>query len=452
MGLNVGAAFGSEGAKKSLEQMAATEAENSRLYKPLQEARPLATVLGESAPLIAAPMLGAGVVGTAASAALPGLMEYGTGEERLARGAMGAVGGALGNVAGNAIARVIKPTQTVTGAQQGAIDAADRLGVKLTSGEASGNRALKWAEAAAGDMPIASGVASKRIAGNDVAISNAAARSIGQNANEITEPVFAAARQSISGEYSRILGQVNIPLDRSFNAELNAITGSKVMKSLRDESVDGIVKEIRSVAAKGVADGEWFQANKSALDAAIRSAYTTPGQAGKARALEQIEGAMNRAAMRSLPKPEAEAYKAAERKWANLRILETGKVTENGKVLPGRLNSAMESRYRQAFKEGKIKGELADIAKLSSVLRPPPQSGTAPRAIYSGLVGGAAFAEPTTAAAMVAAPTLLQGVTASPAMRNYMTRGLVNLSPEEERLLRLGGSRLGLLGVYGASQ
>lgn len=449
MGLNVVAPF-SDSAKGELDRMAQTEAENSRLYQKLQDIRPGATMLGEAAPLVAAPMLGAGAMATAASAALPGLVEYGTGQERLARGAMGAAGGWAGRTAGNMIARAVKPTQALTGAQQGAIEAADRLGVKLTAGEASGNRALRWAEAASSDMPIAAGIASRRIAGNDKALAQAAARSIGQRADELSGDVFSAARQEISGKFDALLKPVQIDLgDKAIQHELSAVTGSKVLKSLRDDGVEGIIAEIKSI--KGPVSGEWFQQNKTALDAAIRANYNS-GKSDVARALEGVEKALDRAARKSMGEDGAKAYDLARKQWANLRMLETGKVVENGRVMPGRLDSALTSRYKGAYKEGKIGGDLADIAKLAGTLRGMPQSGTAPRAIYGGMAGGVAMAEPTTAAAMIGVPTALQAVAANPMLRNYMTRGLVNLTPEAEAALLRRGARLGLLGAYGASQ
>lgn len=451
MGLNV-AALGSDKAKEALAEQAKREAENTAQYAKLQQLRPWATGIGEAAPLLAAPILGSGVAGIAASAALPGLIEYGTPQERLARGGMGAAGGAVGAVAGKALGAAIKPTAELSQTQQKAIESANRLGVKLTSGEASGSRALRWAESASADIPGASAIASARTKANEKAMAAAAARSIGQNATELTDDVLATARTAISGEYQRILNPLKITLDQPFKAEVNAITGSKVMKELRDESVDAILDQFRNIPAGKVSvTGEWFQQNKTALDQAIRAAYNN-SQPGKARALESFERALDRAASRSMSAEDREAYKLAQRQWANLRIIETGKVLDEGRIMPGRLKSALESRYKQAFKEGKIKGELSDIASLAGTLRQPPQSGTVPRAFYTGagLVGAAM--EPVSTASALAAPALLQGITASPAMRNYMTKGLIDLGPEELALLSRGGGYAGLLGAYGANQ
>lgn len=451
-GLNIASAVGSDKAGAELSRMAAEESDNTQRYAKLQEIRPGATMLGEAAPLVAAPMVGAGITGMAASAALPGLMEYGSGQERLSRGAMGAAGGALGGVVGKAIGKVIKPTEALTANQSKVMEAADRLKVPLTAGEASGNRALRWAETASADMPIAAGIASKRHATVDKALAQAATRSLGAQADEVSEGVLAAARDRISGEYKRILDPLEVTLDRSFQSEVKAITGSKVLKELRDEGTEKILEPFRNLpAGKVKVSGDWFQQNKTALDESIRSAYNA-GQPGKARALERFESALDRAARRSMGPEESAAYDVARKQWANLRLLETGKVVEGGKVMPGRLDSAMTTRYKNAYKEGKIKGELPDIASLAGTLRQMPQSGTTPRAIYSGLVGGAAFTEPLTAAVMVAAPSLLQGITASPAMRGYMTKGAANLSEQQMKQLLMLGARGGLLGVYGANQ
>lgn len=451
MGLNVASAFGSDAAKQELGRMGAEEAENSRIYEGLQRVRPGATMLGEAATLAAAPMLGAGLKGAALSASLPGLAEYGTTEERLSRGAMGAAGGAAGYGLASLFTRAAKPTADLSEAQRKALEAAERLKVNLTAGEASGNKALKWAESASADVPFASGIASKRAAANDKAIAQAATRALGQQADEVTENVLATARNRISGEFERILEPLQINLNTPQVAnELSAVQGSKVLKSLRDESVDGLLAEIQAVAKAGPVDGAWFQQNKTVLDQAIRSAYNN-GQPGKAKALERVENALDRAAKQAMGK-DASVYEAARKQWANLRMLETGKIVEDGRVLPGRLKSAMEARYKAAMKEGKITGELADIARLSGVMRAPPQSGTVPRALYTGAGIVGALADPVTTASALGVPTALQAAAGTSALRNYMTNGLLSLSPEMEALIRSGGARAGLLGVYGANQ
>ena len=422
--------------------LAAMRAEREAAKQPMKdlaEVHPGSTFLGEA---------GAYAVTPNKLAPFVAAMEMGSPTERLARGGAAYLGNKVGEKVGQAVSRVPQPVRPseISQSQRLANEAADRLGVKLSAGEASGNRALRWAESATADLPIASGMATKRATANQRAMNSAVLRQLGQQGDEVTEATLAKARADIGATYKAILDPAKIELDGAFRNEVKAITGSKVMKELRDESVDSMLDQFRNMpAGKVKVSGEWFQQNKTALDAQVRAAYLN-GQPGKARALEQFEKALDRAAMRSLSQAERDAYKAAQKQWATLRTLETGKVVEAGNVMPGRLNSAMESRYKGAYKEGKIKGDVADVARLGNVLRGPPQSGTTPRAIYSGLTGGAMFAEPMTAATMLAGPASVQALTTSPLMRKYMEQGLMNVSPEVERLLMLTGGRAGLLG------
>lgn len=407
--------------------------------KDLQEVHPGSTVIGDLLPAAAVPWRALPAIAAA---------EYGSPGERVGRGALAYAGNKAGEFAGRALGRVAQPTRAheLSETQKLANEAADRLGVKLSAGEASGNRALKWAESTSADLPIASGMATKRHTANARAMNAGVLRQLGQSGDEVTEAVLAKARQDISGEYDRILTPAKIQLDNSFRAEAKMITSSKVMKQLRDEETDALIGQFQNMPQGKInVSGEWFQQNKTALDASVRAAYNN-GQPAKARALEQFEEALDRAAMRSLPKADQDAYKTAQRQWSTLRMLETGKVVDGGNVMPGRLNQAMETRYKGAYKEGKIRGELADVARLGNTLRSPPNSGTAPRAVYSGIAGGAAMFEPMTAATMFAGPAAIQGLLTSPVMRKYMERGLVNITPEMEQMLLSAGGRAGGLG------
>ncbi len=261
--------------------------------------------------------------------------------------------------------------------------------------------------------------------------------------------MLAAARSDIGGVFDTLLANRKIELGPQFRADMQRIVDSKVMPALRDESVDAIVKPFQNLPAGKVnISGEWFQQNKTALDSAIRSAYTA-GQNGKAQALEDFEGALMKAAKNSMNETEQKAFAAAQKQWASLRLLESGKVVEGGNIMPNRLDSALINRYKSAYKEGKITGELADIGTLAQAYKPLPQSGTVPRGIYSGVAGGAAFANPLATAAMMATPAAVQKFLQSDVGRKYLTQGLLQMTPEMEQRLMQGGT--GLLGLPSAA-
>lgn len=424
------------------------EREQQEAKKPMEDLRevhPGSTTLADISMYAVAPNK---------AAPLMAALEYGPAEERAKNAAIAYGGNKAGEFVGRAFGRAIQPVRPneISKTQKAALESADRVGVKLSAGEASGNRALKWAESSTADMPIASGMAQRRSTANQKAMNASVLRQLGEKGDEVTEEALASARTRISGEYSRVLDPVKIQLDDSFRGEVKAITGSKVMRELRDEQVDAVLGKFRDMPKGKISvSGEWFQQNKTALDGAIRSAYNS-GDAPKARALEQFEKALDRAAARSMPVDDRAAYKLAGRQWATLRTLETGKVVDGGNVMPGRLDQALTSRYKGAYKEGKIKGEAADVARLASLLRPPPNSGTLPRSVYAGGIGGAAMFDPSTAAMMLAGPASVQALATSPLMRSYMTgnRGLLNITPEMERLLMLSGGKAGLLGAMAA--
>lgn len=424
------------------------EREQQEAKKPmddLREVHPGSTTLADVAMFAASPNKLAPVVAA---------IEYGTPAERAIRGGVALAGNKAGEAAGKILGRAVQPVRPdeISKTQRAALESAERQGVQLSAGEASGSRMLKWAESATADLPVASGMAQKRFTGNQKAMNSAVLRQLGEKGDEVTEEALANARTRISGEYSRVLDPAKIQLDNSFRQEVKAITGSKVMRELRDESVDGMLNQFRNMPEGKIhVSGEWFQQNKTALDTQIRSAFAN-GEVGKARALEQFEKALDRAAMRSLEPEARAAYKQAGREWATLRTLETGKVVDGGNVMPGRLDQALTSRYKGAYKEGKIKGEVADVARLASLLRPPPNSGSVPRSVYTGGIGGAAMFEPMTALSMMAGPAAVQAASTSKLAKNYMVgdRGLLNVTPEIERLLMLMGGKAGLLGAMSA--
>lgn len=428
----------------------AVQEEQTRIYAGLQGKRPLATMAGEVAPMIAALPAVGGIGSAAAVSAIPGLVEYGTPEERITRGALGAAGGAAGAAAGKLVSRALQPIRPIASeSKEAAQEAAKRLGVQLRPDEITGSRPLGWLTSSLNDLPFSGGMGQKQEAARRAAINAAGVRALGQEgATEITEGVLAAARRDTGAVFDNLLHGRKIELNDKFRNAVNEIVDSKVMKSLRDDSVEDVIAPFKNLPkGKIKVTGEWFQQNKTALDAAIRSAYNTPGQSGRAMALQEFESALVDAAMDSMNATERKAFEAAQRQWASLRLLETGKVVEAGNIMPGRLDSALINRYKAggAYKEGKITGELADIGRLGQAYKPYPQSGTAPRNIYSMLAGGAAFFDPTTTAAAFAAPPLAQKFLQSKAGREYLTRGLANMTPERERLLMQGG--YGLLGL-----
>lgn len=90
--------YGATGNQKELDALKARAASDDAAYKPLAEARPFATGIGEALPSLALPGAGAGSAlanagRLALAGAIPGALEYGTAGERAGRAALGAAAG-----------------------------------------------------------------------------------------------------------------------------------------------------------------------------------------------------------------------------------------------------------------------------------------------------------------------------------------------------------------------
>lgn len=91
--------YGATGNNKKLQELKQLAAEDDTAYKPLQEAHPFATGVGESLPSMVLPGGGAKtLIGTAAkmsaASAIPAMLEYGDAGDRLQRGAIAGAAGA----------------------------------------------------------------------------------------------------------------------------------------------------------------------------------------------------------------------------------------------------------------------------------------------------------------------------------------------------------------------
>lgn len=221
--------------------------EEDRLYKPLQEARPWATGIGEALPSMVLPAGGSatllGNVGRmAAAGGIPSALEYGSAEERLKRGALGAAGGAVAPVLGAGVKTgwsVIEPLlakgrAAIVGrtlnraAADGGADVAARLSgaTELVPGSAptaaqvaqsGGIAALERAAAAANPEAytqrfMEQAAARKRalsgIAGDDAAMSAAeSARSAAAG------PLYAAAKQETAKLTPELEGALSLMPD-----------------------------------------------------------------------------------------------------------------------------------------------------------------------------------------------------------------------------------------------
>lgn len=429
-------------------QQAEREAENTRAYAQLQDKRPVATFLGEAAPLLAVPVAaGGGLAAGAAAAAIPGLVEYGSPEERLTRGALGAAGGAAGAALGKGIGRVLQPTRAPMseGAQAG-VDAAERLGYKVTAGQQTGSKALQVMEQQAAKNPIGASAARKFNDANQSALNQAALRAMGETGEAVTEDAFAAARTRLGDVFNTLSANKAIPITPTFEARIKLLQRSNdAAGPFKSAEIANLADNALDLAKSGQMTGEAYQAIRSQLTDRSRQAAQA-GQAKLKDAIGKVRSALDDAAESILTADEKTAWKLARRQYAAMKTLEKRGAVKAGNVDPAVVRNALQGGDRSAFARGNLSGELADIARIGNAFRPLPDSGTASN-LWAQLMmtGGAGLLGGDVLAASVLAPAAVSKGLFSDAGRRYLTKGITKVTPELERKLMIGGA--GLLGL-----
>ena len=422
----------------TLAKMAEDEAEKDRLYKPLQEARPISTAIGGAVPMLAIPAggaTGAAFIGRSALAgAAPGLLSYGGIDERLKSGAVGAAGGAVGGALGLGAARLLKPAGSgAAGVSDDAIRAAERLGVRLLPGQRTQNPALQNFENYLARSPGSSGAMQTIQQGNQQALNRAAAKTIGQQGDELSEGLFSAARTGIGDEFTRLQGVTAPQLGNDFLTALAKIDADNMARgSFRSKSIDSLIDKGIDLAAQGKLTGKAYKEIRTVLtndaDAAFKAGDATLGQA-----LKTVRKSLDEAAKASLSKADQKAWDTTRAQWAAYKTLTKSNVSEAGNVSAARVAAELR-RGGDGFRTGAKTGELADIGRFGEAVKGSqnPNSGQLAQQMLYG--------NPITGIPMMAGNKAAQMAYTNELLGAYLSRGLLDVGPAGRRVLgNLGG-------------
>lgn len=367
---------GTSGAQERLNDLAAEEGQNDAAYNALRRERPLATAGGEALPYVAVP---ASMGAVPAALAVGGLeaTKYGTPGERAARGAGGAVttlaGGLVGKAAGNFLAPVTR--KAAGGSYQAGLTSAERIGYKPTLGESTGSSFIRRMEDYAARAPGGSGVMAEHAAANQGAVNAAAARSVGETADEMTPEVFAAANQRLGQVFEGVKKLPGRPIQIAPEVGKAA---DDVLRTLSKSSLPGsdsaALRQIAEQAKvwsthRGKIDGETYQLLRSKLSQAAFDADGTD-KVLYGRLLETLDDSADASLRAAGQGALADALKSARPQYANLKLLEKGATAEAGNVSPARVASAMRTQNPGAFRRGAFMGPLADVARVGETLKP----------------------------------------------------------------------------------
>lgn len=326
-------------------------------------------------------------------------------------------GGVAGAMVPSLASRLISPLPT-SPERQKLVKALQDEGVDLTAGQATGRNALRYAESELGG-----GAAERFVEKQGEQFTSAALRRAGIDAKRATPDVIDDAFTRIGQQFDDLAARNRIVTDPQLVQDLRSTLneyGSLVPESARAPIVRDITADIADAALKrGGISGDVYQSVTSRLARAARG--TKDPELGTAlRSIrEALDDAMERSIAANNP-ADAGAWQEARNQYRNMLVIEkaatgAGENAAAGIISPSSLRSATVNQGRRAYARGQ--GDFAELARAGEgVMKPLPQSGTAPRlaarnlgtgiGTILGASGGASVGGPAGALAGAAAGSM----------------------------------------------
>jgi len=411
-----------------------------KFYEPKTTAGEYARTGGEFASLaLGGP---AGWANRAARVAVPavasetaGQLTEGTALEPWAR-----MGGAL---AGGRVAaagqRAVTPMPTDP-IRQHAVRTLENEGVAaLTAGQRTGRPALRWAESMSKDTAFSGGRAAQMEMQQVEQFTRAALRRAGVNADRASPDVMDTAFRNVGQAFDAVAARNNLVPTRYFMNRLQQIGDDYRRVSaepMRAPIVEDVISTLRDPATRqnGVLPGRLYQNYRSSLGKAQQGLRARDPVA--ANAIRDIIGVLDRTMETSIRafqgnnRADLGAFRRARGNYRNLLAIEdavsgAGEAAASGLITPSALRNAVKKQGKRAYVRGQ--GDFAPLARAGElVMKPLPQSGTAPRLnamnVLHGIGGvvGYGAGGPLAAIGGVAAPAIGSRVLMSGPVQRYL--------------------------------
>lgn len=401
-----------------------------KFYEPKTTAGEYARTIGEFAPMA---VLGPGGLGArAANVIAPALVSEtagqltkGTEAEPWAR-----AGGALaGGMVPTAAMRVVTPVSGGEAVRAAHVANLQNEGVQaLTAGQRTGNKALRWAEAVAADTPGAARKAERINTAAAEQFTRAALRRAGVNAPRATPDIIDGAFNNLGQRFNAIAAQSHMRVDSGLLHNLRRAVfdyEDLVPPSQRAPFLTNLVDDIRAARNQaGAINGEAYQSLRSRVETLRRSTRNDPNLA---IALRNVREALDDAMGRSVPQNLANEWRQVRGQYRNLIAIEqaaagAGENAALGLISPSQLRNATKAMDKRGYVRGR--NDLGNLARSGeAIMKPLPNSGTAPRAEFNNLfaAGGAAVGT-----LFGGAPGAALGAVAAPLVKGAVARGVLS--------------------------
>lgn len=375
------------------------EAVTGRLYKPQTTAGEYARTIGEFAPGALFPGgIAQRVVGNVLAPALgseaAGQLTEGTSAEPYAR-----VAGALaGAIAPGMAARAVSPVKGGGTERAKFVKTLENEGVTtLTAGQKTGSKPLRWTESTIGDMPFTGGRAASLMEQQGEQFTRAALKRAGVDANRATPDVMNDAFVRIGRDFDAIAANAKVPPSvklyrdsKKIVDDYKAITPQGMRAEIVENLFNDIQRAVRPFGKNPRAGltGKEYVSWRSQIDRAARGAAGNPPLAD---ALRGLRNTLDDAVERGLPQNLTDKWRKARTEYRNILAIEraavgAGEAAAEGIISPSALRNAVKTIHgTRNYARGK--GDLADLARAGeAIMKPLPQSGTAPRAAFQNML------------------------------------------------------------------
>lgn len=298
----------------------------------------------------------------------------------------GLAGPAASSVISNIAGRVISPFRMNPERARAAANLAQE-GVETTAGQRTGSRPLRYAEGEIGGRS-----AENIMERQGDQFTSAALRRAGVTDGRATPDVIDNAFSRIGQQFDDLAARNTLVPDRKFVDDLvnsvneyqslvpESMRAPIVMDTIRD--LNGSFKSLQQIGQSGFS-GDAYQALRSRLERAARGANADPQLSSALRGIRTaLDDAMERSIMQTNP-ADLGGWKDARRLYRNMLTIEkaTSGAGENaalGIISPSHLRNAAVQQGRRAYVRGQ--GDFAELARSGeAIMKPLPQSGTAPR-------------------------------------------------------------------------
>lgn len=354
----------------------------------------------------------------------------------------GGLGGAVGGAVGHGIGKLLKPVPRAIDNSVG-VNAADRIGMQLTPGQKTGSTGLQQVEAVLSRTPGSAGMFDRIKDLNQGKLNAAAAKSIGESADNLGEDVIAKASQRISQTFDDLSAKSNVTLGQDFNNLIGRLKANNdKLGSFRNPQVDSLIEKSTELAKLGNLPGDVYQVIRSELTSSADDAYRA-GNSAAGKAMKDIRNALDTSAKKGLSQADQALWDSVRSQYAHLKTLVKGNTIEAGNVKPHLINGALAKFNPQMYKSGQINSPLNDIGMIAQNFKQAvPNSGTPERTAMQNMM----FGNPITGVPSMALANAYARAYLSKPGQAYMTKGMVDLSPQMQALLAKSGMLLGGVG------